>query len=161
FVAAAPGAQTGAVRIRLTNTLAATPDGDAVALPAPPIMIRIENGSGPSIPGQAVLNAADLLPGPISPGEIVPVFGSTPTDPELLINGIKAPLLYADPVQLNAVVPFGLDPSAPAKLEVRSRDQAGATLSMPVGAATPAIFTLSGTGIGPGAILNEDYSVNS
>ena len=32
---------------------------------------------------------------------------------------------------------------------------------MPVHAATPAIFSLDATGIGPGAILNQDTSINS
>jgi uncharacterized protein (TIGR03437 family) len=35
------------------------------------------------------------------------------------------------------------------------------TLTVPVRAATPAIFSLDSTGIGPGAILNQDLSTNS
>ncbi len=35
------------------------------------------------------------------------------------------------------------------------------TLTVPVRAATPAIFSLDSTGMGPGAILNQDTSINS
>jgi uncharacterized protein (TIGR03437 family) len=51
--------------------------------------------------------------------------------------------------------------SAPATLEVRNDDGAIATLTIPVSAAVPGIFTQSATGVGPGAILNQDYTINS
>ena len=35
------------------------------------------------------------------------------------------------------------------------------TVTLPVTSATPAIFSLAENGSGPGAILNQDYSVNS
>ncbi|MCX6627462.1 MAG: hypothetical protein NTW28_07520, partial [Candidatus Solibacter sp.] len=76
-------------------------------------------------------------------------------------NGIRAPTLYAGRGQVNAIVPFSLDVGPPATLEVRGDVQPTASLPLPTASVSPAVFTQGGTGIGPGAILNEDYSVNS
>jgi uncharacterized protein (TIGR03437 family) len=62
--------------------------------------------------------------------------------------------------QVNAIVPFGLDITQPAQVEVRQNGTSLKT-TVPVAAASPAVFTLSTAGIGPGAILNQDYTVNS
>jgi len=73
---------------------------------------------------------------------------------------VPAPVLYTGANQINAIVPFNLALTAPATVEVR-RGQTAATLSVPVAPAAPAIFTLSASGTGPGAILNQDFTPNS
>ncbi|MBZ5577306.1 MAG: hypothetical protein LAP40_12165 [Acidobacteriia bacterium] len=109
----------------------------------------------------AVCNAASLAAGPVSPGEIFTVFGSFPSATRaLFVDGLPAPVIYADSKQVNAVMPFGLDLGNAAQVEIR-QDQGSAKVEVPVVAASPAIFTLSTTGSGPGAILNQNYSVNS
>ncbi len=71
-----------------------------------------------------IVNAASGLPGAISPGETIAIYGSgigsapigltldatgkTATDlggTEVLINGVAAPLMYASEGQVNAIVP--------------------------------------------------------
>ena len=112
-------------------------------------------------PADTVVNAASFAAGAASPGEIVSLFGSfSSNSPAVLWNGVPAPILYAGPNQINAIVPFGLDLGNPAQVQIQ-QGQANTTLSVPVAAASPAIFTLNETGRGPGAILNQDYSVNS
>jgi uncharacterized protein (TIGR03437 family) len=112
-------------------------------------------------PLSAVLNAASLTAGPVSPGELVTIPGSNSgAAPTVLFNGVSAPIVAAVPNQINAVVPFALDVSHAAQVEIK-QDQSDTTISTPAAAASPAIFTLSSTGTGPGAILNQDGSVNS
>jgi len=127
------------------------------------VNVTIQSASGVSVglTSDGILNAASLLPGPISPGEIITLLGGLPAaDMALLFNGVPAPILYAGLNQINAVVPFGLDVSAPPTLELRFADR---SLKVPVPATpvTPAILTQNSAGDGVGAILNDDYSVNS
>jgi len=162
FVSVDPSASAGTIPIGLASAFAANPEGEPEAIRSTPGTIQIsESAIGTPLPQQGVLNAASLLLDPVSPGEIITLLGSFPANPILLFNEIPAPVIYADPHQVNAIVPFGLNLDAPAGLEVRTGDRAIARLSVPVQPATPAIFTQAGTGLGQGAILNEDYTPNS
>jgi uncharacterized protein (TIGR03437 family) len=71
------------------------------------------------------------------------------------------PVLYASGNQINAVVPSSVDTAQAVNLGIRIQDRLVAQLTVPAAAASPALFTQSGTGIGLGAILNQDYSLNS
>lgn len=114
-----------------------------------------------SDPTNNVVNAASLASGAVSPGEIVTLFGLfSGFSPEIRINGVPAPIIYSDASQVNAIVPFGLDLSGTAQVEIQ-KGLSSSQIRVPVSVATPAIFTLNETGTGPGAILNQDYSVNS
>ena len=163
-VAGSPGGS----QLRLTNMVGATPDGDAIAIRGLATTFRIDPGpSGPALLSESVLNAASLRNGPIAPGEIVTLlgaFGITPdSSPGIVatVNGIAASVLYASGNQINTVVPWGLDAAKPAELAIRSQKSQFAQVIVPMAAASPALFTQNGAGIGPGAILNEDYSPNS
>ena len=105
--------------------------------------------------------AASFSPGPLSPGEIITLLGfNALPSVSVEINGTPAPILYAGANQINAIVPFGLDLTSPASLQMNGQNQ-NVKLALPVAAASPAIFTQNGSGLGSGAILNADYSVNS
>jgi uncharacterized protein (TIGR03437 family) len=164
FLIASPQASPGTAQLHITNTAATDPAGNPLALGPATVGVEIQSGATTSVavPDTGVLNAASLLPGPISPGEIITLLGGLPAAKTvaLLFNGIPAPILYAGPNQVNAVVPFGLDLTAPATLDVRIGDNP-VKVPLRVAAATPALFTQTATGGGPGAILNQDYSVNS
>lgn len=164
----AVGTNTGSSQLRLTNAVGAATDGSAIAIGASSATIRIDPGpSGVSLLPESVLNAASLLSGPIAPGEIVTLLGAFGIGPDssagigATVNGAAATVLYALGNQINATIPFGLDFSSPADVEVRSQNQPIARVAIPTSNASPAIFTQSGTGVGLGAILNEDYSLNS
>jgi uncharacterized protein (TIGR03437 family) len=112
-------------------------------------------------PLTAVLNGASQTGGALSPGEIVSVPGSyTGASAQVLVNGAPAPIIAVASNQVNAIVPFGLNLSQSAQVVVQ-QGQSVTTATVPVAAASPAIFTLNSAGTGPGAILNQDYSVNS
>ncbi|MBZ5582684.1 MAG: hypothetical protein LAQ30_10880, partial [Acidobacteriia bacterium] len=80
-------------------------------------------GSGPRLLPAGVLNGASLLPSPVAPGEILTLGGAGvgPATPELpadsasapvlggtsvLFDGVRSPILYAAPGQVNLVVPY-------------------------------------------------------
>jgi uncharacterized protein (TIGR03437 family) len=158
-----PRAAPGSAQLVVRNAIATDPNGNAVPLEASATNITIQDAAPVTIalPTTGVLNAASLTPGPVSPGEIVTLFGNLPdTTPQVLFGGIPAPILYAGPNQVNAVVPFGLAPDAPASLEVRT-SSGSATLPVPVVPVTPAVFAQGSGGTGQGAILNQDLTVNS
>lgn len=160
FLTVAPNTQTGVKQVRIARAMAVSVDGTNVSIPPVSMTIQIQNDVPPSIESNAVLNSASLSPGPVSPGEIVTLLGSMGTN-SLLFSGITATVLYAGGNQVNAIVPFGLDPGKPASLELRIEGQSIATVSLPVSATAPAIFTQSATGVGPGAILNQDFTLNT
>lgn len=162
FITIAPNAPPFVATIGLRNPIATTPDGAQAPLTAGTVSIRILNGPATQIlPPSGVLNAASLQPGPVSPGELVTLFGSlTSAEPSLLFNGIRAPILYAGPGQVNAMVPYELEPDTPATLEL-IQGPARSILPVIVTDASPALFTSGSGGTGQGAILNQDYSANS
>ena len=152
----------GAAQVSLTNVIATSGTGDSVPLQAISSTVQIQSGTTQVLPVDSVLNGASMLSGPIVPGEIITLLGAFPIGPPaVLINGVQTPMIYGNTGLLNPVVPFGLDLSKPADLQIRSQNQTVAETTIAVAAAAPAIFTQTGTGTGAGAVLNEDYTVNT
>ena len=128
----------------------------------------------------SVQNAASYAQGAVSAGSIVTIFGqnlagSNPLTLELdsagnvatvlgnslvLFDGQPAPMIFAGPSQVSAVVPLGLS-AATTLVQVEYGGQVSNALTLPVAPATPGIFTAGGAGTGQAAALNSDYSVNS
>jgi len=161
YVIVDPAAQSGTAQVHLTNLSATDPNGNITGVSSSDPGISIQGSTNSSISQGTVLNAASLVSGMIAPGEIITLFDYATPDTTLLVNGIQAPILYAGGNQINAVVPFGLDVSAPATIESQSNGQTIATGTIPTGVVSPAIFTQTGAATGPGAILDQNYSVNS
>ena len=128
----------------------------------------------------SVVNAASFLGGPLSPGEMVSIFGSNlgPAAPagltldaggkvstilggsQVLFNGIPAPLTYVSLSQINCVVPYEFAQAAGnPNVQVKSGAQTSLLFFVRQSSAAPAIFTAS-NGVGQGAILNADNSYN-
>jgi len=130
-----------------------------------------------SLAAPQVVNAASFAPGVIAPGEIVTLFGgqlgpqtlvaadASKTFPtslggtQVLFNGAPAPLIYTQAGQVSAIVPWELAGSATAAVTVQYQE-ANSSVTVAVAGTSTALFTLGG-GFGPGAILNQDYTVNS
>jgi len=127
----------------------------------------------------AVANAASQLEGPVSPGEVVTIFGAnmgpavtasaevenqrvptTTGGSSVLFDGTAAPVLSASSDQITAVVPFGVA-GPTTKVQVLYHGNAVGSATVPVQAATPAIFTANGTGGGQASVLNQDGTANS
>ena len=155
FVAVNPAALPGSYYLQFSNLVAAGPGGQ-------PITLAAGDGAVSVLPPASVLSAASLLPGPVAPGEIVTLLGVPPlASIGLKFDDTSAPILYAGPGQINAITPFALYGKTSTQLQLFERDQAVLSFDLPVAAAAPGIFTVTGAGTGPGAILNQDQSVNS
>jgi uncharacterized protein (TIGR03437 family) len=120
-----------------------------------------------------VQNAASGATGAIAPGEILALTGITigprpavssavsPVGTSLggttvTINGTPAPILYTQADQTNIIVPWGATGTT-ASIVVTQGATVSQTLSVPIAAAAPGLFTLSG-----GALAwNQDGTLNS
>jgi uncharacterized protein (TIGR03437 family) len=139
----------------------------------------------PPIHQNYVVNAASYQSAAVAPGEILTIYGASagPASPlsgqvdasgkfptnlggvQVTFGGTPAPLLFAQLGQVNAVVPFEVAGQQQTAVQYQYNvPNTGLsfsnTVTMPVAAAAPAIFSLAENGSGPGAILNQDYSVN-
>jgi uncharacterized protein (TIGR03437 family) len=171
---------TGVYELKLLNLAATDPHGNPIPITGTDGTVTVQGtvGQGVRLQPEGVLNAANLLSGPVAPGEIITLIGAgigpasshetvgSPSSTVLfgtnvLFDGTPAPLLLAEPNQINAIVPYGVFGQTTTELQVTSQGQAIVRLPLSVVTAVPAIFTLDSSGVGPGAILNQDSTVNS
>jgi uncharacterized protein (TIGR03437 family) len=144
-------------------------------------LLRLSNAA-PSLTAAGVVNGASFASGPVSPGEIVSLFGSglgpaTPaslvlTNPRLVANslagvqvffgGVPAPLLYASARQVNVVVPYSIAGQSTTVLQLEYLGVLSNPVTLQAATTSPGVFSMAGSGQGPGAILNSlDLSLNS
>lgn len=122
---------------------------------------------GPYVPPAGVVNAASYAAGGLIPGSIVSLFGvslapsaegATSSLPPTLngvtvtLNGVKAPLFYVSPSQINAQVPWELTGQSQATLLVLGPDFTSAPQVLTVSPVSPGIFIF--TADGHGAVRN-------
>ncbi len=101
----------------------------------------------------SVVNAASGLPGPVAPGQALSLHGIGMQAP-ISFDGVAATPFYSSLFQTNVVVPDSIKGNTQLQIGTVS-------LPLPVAPAAPGLFTLSATGVGPGAVLNEDHSINT
>src|SRR5205085_7435285 len=90
--------------------------------------------------------------------------GQVPTslaETRVLFDGIAAPLLSASSTQTTAMVPLTVGDKTNVTVEVEFRGARSQVLVLSVLVARPGIFTANSTGVGQGAVLNENGSYNS
>jgi len=167
FVNVRPGVAPGSYSIHFGSAVASDPSGYPVAVTTADGAIAVQQIDGAAVVPEGVLNGASLLPGPVAPGEIITIMGSAiapPAAPEsarVTFDSLAAPLLYMASEQINAVVPFGVAGRSSTIMEIANLSGSSTRISIPVASSAPAIFTLTGSGTGRGAILNQDGTVNS
>jgi uncharacterized protein (TIGR03437 family) len=129
-----------------------------------------------------VANAASGTVGAVSPGEIVSIYGTamgpaTPAyasiDPstgklantiggvQVLFGGFNAPMIYASATQVNAIVPYEVARIASPAVQTKYVGQTSNGYPLTSATTAPGLFTQNMSGSGPGAILNQDYSLNA
>jgi uncharacterized protein (TIGR03437 family) len=62
---------------------------------------------------------------------------------------------------VSAIVPYAVGGRATTQVQLEYLGVRSNVVSMAVAAASPALFTANSSGSGPGAILNQDYSLNT
>jgi uncharacterized protein (TIGR03437 family) len=70
-------------------------------------------------------------------------------------------MVYASDGQVSAIVPYAIAGNTTTRLQVEYLGALSNTVNLPVAAAAPAIFSADSTGSGPGAILNQDFTLNT
>jgi uncharacterized protein (TIGR03437 family) len=120
----------------------------------------------------SIVNSMSLLPGPVAPGEVVTIFGtglgpssgvagvvdasgqlaSVAGGTQVLFDGIAAPVLYAQASQINVQVPYTVAQSLTTSVQVQFDGQPVGSLTLPVAATAPALFSVA---------ANQDGSPNS
>jgi uncharacterized protein (TIGR03437 family) len=165
-----PGIYNGTITVTGTNGAQGTSAINVtltVTAPLPTIM--------------SVTNAASYATGSVSPGELVTLFGTAigpataagaTTDPstgklattiggvQMLFNGTPAPMIYASSTQVSAVVPYEMASVASPLVWIRYAGQTSNAYQVTSATTAPGLFTQNSSGSGPGAILNQDNSVN-
>jgi uncharacterized protein (TIGR03437 family) len=129
----------------------------------------------------SIVNAASELPAAIAPGEILTIYGlgagpsnatgftanpagnvaTSLSGAQVLFNGQPAPMIYGSAYQANVIVPYEVANQATATIALQYGGATSGGWTVPVAATAPGIFTISATGLGQGAVLNQDNSVNS
>jgi uncharacterized protein (TIGR03437 family) len=84
---------------------------------------------------------------------------------QVTFDGQPAPLIYTSGIQTNLIVPYEIAGKTSTVMQVTYTTATGsfpaAAWVLPVVASAPGVFTVSMTGIGQGAIVNDDGSINS
>ena len=138
--------------------------------------------SSPTILG--IVNSASFVSGPVSPGEIVTIFGTNigPGTPasmtvsngfvttslsniSVTIDGQNCPMVYVSQNQISVQVPYEVTIGANKAVVVTNGTQTANT-TVTTAATAPGIFTVNGSGTGQAAALNYDsttqaYTLNS
>ena len=164
----AAGSYTGTVTITSPN--AAAPASVTVSLAVASIPTPLLGG---------IANAGSYATGAISPGENIVIFG-TGIGPDtltfgqvtggvmatvaggtrVLFDGIASPVYYASANQTSVFVPYDIAGRVTTNVVVEYQGVRSAAIPYNVLAAVPGIYTLNKQGSGPGAIVNQDYTIN-
>jgi uncharacterized protein (TIGR03437 family) len=133
---------TGSTSVPVTLNIAPTPA-------FPPIIASLVNGASQS-------------PGLAAPGEIITILGTGlgPVSTKVLIDGLVCRLIYASASQVNAVIPLEIASAGVATVQVVSNGAASEYWEIPMAPTAAGIFTVSSTGVGQAAVLNQDNSAN-
>ncbi len=171
----APGVYHGSVSLTVPDN-SVGPVGFVKQIP---VELYVDQPANPRISG--VVSGMSFLPAQIAPGLIFSIFGSGmgPSMPvtaqvqpdqtlaqslggvQVLVNGISCPLLYVSDGQINAIAPYALYTKDAATVEVHYNGVISNVVPVDVSPTSPGIFSQSSGGSGPGAILNEDHSLNT
>ena len=129
----------------------------------------------------AVANAASWVAGAVSPGENI-VIGGTGIGPTPLVqvqqltsagrfpttlgntqvffDGIAAPIIYVSATQTSVMVPYEIAGRTSTNLQVFYSGVQSVAVPYNVVSAAPGIYALNTRGFGPGAIVNQDTTIN-
>jgi len=165
---------TGLAPANYSGTISTTAAGYTI----PPFAVTLSVTPAAPLSPQitSALNAASFaIGGPLAPGVIFSIFGTSLTDgttssapsiplpttlsgATVLVNGVAAPLYFAAPTQINVQFPVELSGISSASIQVQVRSASGNATSpaftVQVASSSPGIFTLSENGSGTGLVFH-------
>ena len=137
--------------------------------------LSVKSSSGTCFEGEGLVNAASFAADPVSPGEIVSIFGLAIGPPEdatmvvedgrltteladtrVLFDGVAAPLIYVSANQINAIVPYSVAGQASTQVQVETTGAWSNIVTLDVAAVSPGVFTVTQSGAGQAAALNVE-----
>jgi uncharacterized protein (TIGR03437 family) len=154
-----------------TFTYAAANSGRDSNLAA--VTVTVTAPQRPVVSSGGVVNAASFQGGPVSPGELVTIFGNGMGPAALntfdlnaaslvsrllwgtrvLFDGLPAPLIYTSAGQVTAIVPYGIAGKATTSMTVEYNGIRSTPIVLNVAGSAPGIFTSAS---GQAAALNQD-----
>lgn len=128
----------------------------------------------------AIENVASYANGPVSPGEMLVIFGTAMgpsqvvtlqldqngrvatslSQVQVLFDGTAAPLIYASATQISAMVPYGVAGKSSTNVQVAYQGVSSDPFPKQLASSAPGIFTANASGTGQAATTNSDGSVN-
>ena len=126
--------------------------------------------TAPSFTAAGVANAASFISGAVAPGELIVISGdalgvglagASNANTKVTFDGIVAPIISVTTTQIVVIAPYELAGKSATQLQVAYNGQSSVMVTLNVAPTAPGIFTLSGSGSGQAAVLNQDGSVNS
>jgi uncharacterized protein (TIGR03437 family) len=172
---------TGVVQYSVSGNPSRTPRTGTVAVSGQTFTVN----QGPVeilLAASRVVNAASYAHGAVAAGEIVSLFGLFPGPPapaalalspdgkfvttslaetRVFFDDAAAPLLYVSDTQISAVVPYAVASRAATEVKLEYQGLQSKPVTLKVTPAAPGLFTIDASGKGQGAILNQDYKLNS
>jgi uncharacterized protein (TIGR03437 family) len=147
-----------------------------------PITVQVTaNVTGVPLPEpSSISNSASLQFGPIAPGELITIKGVAlgPATPasftvaagntvsnllsgvQVLFDNIPGTPIYVSATQINVIVPYEIAGRSSTNVTVLYQNQQSAVIPQNVANQAPGIYTFSATGVGQGAVLNQNYTFN-
>lgn len=172
---------TGLAAGQYAGAITITPTDSSITPEIVQVTLTVAANSGPPLSVGSIVNAASMQPGPVAPGEIIwitgtslgPATGAGPDvlaagavatqvdDTQVLFDGIPAPLLFVSSDTINAIVPYETYGHTSTIVQVAVSGANTNPISLQVVNTSPAIFTMDGSGQGQAAIINQDGSSNN
>jgi len=170
----APAQEKAPTQVTLTAQSLGNPALQSTAI------VTVQAAAPVSLGATALANAASYQTGAVAPGEIVTIYGaaigpaslttaqlnsqgrlsSNLGGTQVLFDNIPAPLVYVTANQVSAVVPYEVAGQHTTLMSVVNNGQATVSLSVPVTAEVPGLFTSNSSGSGQAAAVNQDNSIN-
>lgn len=143
-----------------------------------PVSVNVSAPIGPSV--NSATNGASFQPGPISVGVIFTVKGTnlgpatgtvftlnqqggidaSLAGVRVLFDGFPGTPLFVREDQINVVVPYEIAGRNVTRMVVEYNGRTSTPLDLAVATTSPGIFTAGSTGLGQGAIVNQNGSLN-
>jgi uncharacterized protein (TIGR03437 family) len=79
----------------------------------------------------------------------------------IYFDGIPAPIVATSQQQVNVIVPNQTAGQPTTTIQAVYNGTASSLVSIPVTETSPGVFTLNASGTGPGAMINQDGTINS
>ena len=160
----------GGLATATTLTAGPTPGSATVSVGIPGYSLQatftltvVLNPAAPSITAAGFLNDASFVATGAAPNTIMAAFGTFPCGNAvvLLVNGKPAEILSASGGQVNFTMPATVIGSSSASVQAACGTLVSGSIQLPVAIAAPGIFTITQTGKGQAAAINQNGVLNN